>query len=207
MSLNDELNNSTHSVERLDYQWVTNCEGCERNRSGPNLKYYTGIGLKGLSDDMKYLLGYRSPGRDLNLWPPDKHISRPCERLRNVSQMRCHLRMALIFQYPPLIQFTLTWNRTETNVKSMYKQMCSAVRMEISYNYLEYRNHSKRLCRKSNPRHLGYHYQTIPTIYSSSHSSPVMEPDTTVNHFTFWQPVIPRSILTYNPKSHYHISK
>lgn len=68
---NDELNNSPHSVERLDYQWVTNCKGCERNRSGPNLKYYTGIRLKGLSDDMKYLSGYRSPGRDLNLWPPE----------------------------------------------------------------------------------------------------------------------------------------
>jgi hypothetical protein len=39
-------------------------------------------------------------------------------------------------------------------------------------------------------------YQTnqLP-MYPSIHSSPVMEPNTTVNHFTFWQPISPRSIL------------
>jgi hypothetical protein len=51
---------------------MINVKGCERERSWPNLNYYPGSCLEGLRKSTKTLsLDSRSPGRDLNLGPPE----------------------------------------------------------------------------------------------------------------------------------------
>jgi hypothetical protein len=49
-----------------------NWKGCGRKRSWPNLRYYPGICLEGLTKTTKNLSQHsRSPGRDLNPGPPE----------------------------------------------------------------------------------------------------------------------------------------